>query len=51
MALANAAAYGVAGRVTVRQADVRETGLGGVDAVFIDPAAADRAGPAAPRRQ
>ncbi len=38
MALANAAAYGVAGRVTVRLDDVRETGLGGIDAVFIDPA-------------
>jgi len=38
MALANAAAYGVADRVTVRQADVREAALDGVDAVFIDPA-------------
>ena len=38
MAVANAAAYRVAGRVTARQDDVRQTGLDGVDAVFIDPA-------------
>ncbi len=44
MALANAAAYGVAGRVMVRAADVREADLGGVDAVFIDPARRDARG-------
>jgi hypothetical protein len=38
MAQANAAAYGVAGNVRVALADVREVGLAGVDAVFIDPA-------------
>jgi THUMP domain-like len=44
MALANAAAYGVAGRVTVRAADVREVDLDGVDAVFADPARRDGRG-------
>lgn len=38
MAQANAAAYGVAGNVRAVAADVRDVGLGGVDAVFIDPA-------------
>jgi len=38
MAQANAAAYGVAGNVRAALADVREIGLAGVDAVFIDPA-------------
>ena len=38
MAQANAAAYGVAGNVRAVLADVRDVGLAGVDAVFIDPA-------------
>ena len=38
MARANAEAYGVAGRVTTMLADVRDAGLTGVQAVFIDPA-------------
>jgi hypothetical protein len=38
MALANAAAYGVAGGVTAVAADVRTLALRGMDAVFIDPA-------------
>jgi len=38
MALANAAAYGVAEHVTTLDADVREVDLMGIDGVFIDPA-------------
>jgi len=38
MALANAAAYGVAGHVQAEQRDVRQARLAGVGAVFIDPA-------------
>lgn len=38
MALANAAVYGVSSGVTMLRADVRELDLGGVEAVFIDPA-------------
>lgn len=38
MAGANAGAYGVAGGVTTVLADVRDAGLAGADAVFIDPA-------------
>jgi hypothetical protein len=38
MALANAAAYGVADRVTPLEADVRTVDLTGIDGVFIDPA-------------
>ena len=38
MALANAAAYGVAGQVQAEQQDVRLARLAGVDAAFIDPA-------------
>jgi SAM-dependent methyltransferase len=38
MARANAEVHGVAGSVTAVAGDVRDAGLGGVDAVFIDPA-------------
>jgi len=38
MALANAAAYGVADRVTPLKADVREVDLADIDGVFVDPA-------------
>lgn len=38
MARRNAAAHGLADRVTAVEADVRETDLAGVDAVFVDPA-------------
>jgi SAM-dependent methyltransferase len=38
MARANAGVYGVAGNVRAAAADVRDVGLSGVDAVFIDPA-------------
>ena len=38
MAEANAAVYGVAGGVRFEHRDVRDTGLGGVTAAFIDPA-------------
>lgn len=38
MAILNAAAYGVGGSVRAVRADVRETDLAGVDAVFVDPA-------------
>ena len=38
MAMLNAAAYGVDGSVRAARGDVREAGLGGVEAVFIDPA-------------
>lgn len=38
MALANATAYDVSGRIEGRQADVRDVDLAGIDAVFIDPA-------------
>jgi SAM-dependent methyltransferase len=38
MARANAGVYGVAGSVRAVRADVRDVGLSGVDAVFIDPA-------------
>jgi hypothetical protein len=38
MAEINAQAYGVAGNVTTRLADVRTLDLGGVDAAFVDPA-------------
>ena len=38
MAEANAAVYGVAGQVRFEHGDVRDTGLGGVTAAFIDPA-------------
>jgi hypothetical protein len=38
MARANADVYGVAGNVRAAAADVRDAGLAGVDAVFIDPA-------------
>ena len=34
----NAEAYGVAGNVTTRLADVRDVDLAGVDATFVDPA-------------
>ncbi len=38
MAMLNAAAYGVGGSVRAARGDVREASLGGVEAVFIDPA-------------
>jgi predicted RNA methylase len=38
IARANSEVYGVAGNVTTVHGDVRDVGLGGVDAVFIDPA-------------
>jgi hypothetical protein len=38
MAEANAAVYGVSGQVRFEHGDVRDTGLGGVTAAFIDPA-------------
>ena len=38
MAQANAEVYGVAGNVRAVRGDVRDVGLSGVDAVFIDPA-------------
>src|SRR6266496_5463834 len=38
VARANCEVYGVAGNVTALQADARDVGLRGVDAVFIDPA-------------
>jgi hypothetical protein len=38
MALANAAVYGVTGRVRAEQQDVRQARLAGVSAAFIDPA-------------
>ena len=38
MAEANAAVYGVAGQVRFEHRDVRDTGLSGVTAAFIDPA-------------
>lgn len=38
MARANAEAYGIAGRVTFEQGDVRERGPGGAPAAWLDPA-------------
>jgi SAM-dependent methyltransferase len=38
MARANAEAHGVAANVTTLAADVRDAGLGGADAAFVDPA-------------
>jgi SAM-dependent methyltransferase len=38
IARANSEVYGVAGNVSAVQADVRDVGLAGVDAVFVDPA-------------
>ncbi len=38
MAMANAEVHGVAGNVTTVAGDVRDSALGGVDAVFVDPA-------------